>query len=322
VTIQHLSIFRGPERNLTHQRLKLTYLGKTAEPFTSSAISANRFRLTLRDLTQDQVSGAVRSLEEVQADGMPNYFDDQRFGSVSPQGEFMARALVAGNYEEALKKALLTPYEFDRSGQKKDKTIVRAHWGDWTRCQELLPRGQTRGPLDYLVHHPDDFQGALTCLPPDLRGLYLSAYQSHLWNRMLARWLQTHLEPSFLLSVHLRLGMVPMHRGLPDSQRQELSTLLLPLPSGRIDLDPADPRQQILEAILKEEGLQLEQLRLQGFKELFFSRGERPALFMPAQVHHEIADDDLNPGHKLVLAFVLPRGSYATLVVKRITGGP
>src|SRR2546425_8917597 len=37
------------------------------------------------------------------------------------------------------------------------------------------------------VHHPTDFKGALERLRPELRGLYLSAYQSYLWNRMLAR---------------------------------------------------------------------------------------------------------------------------------------
>src|SRR5262249_39949964 len=128
VTVQHLSIFRGPERNLTHQRLKLTYLGKMDEPFTSASIQANRFRLTVRALTPSQVSNAVQALQEVQVDGIPNYFDDQRFGSIGPKGEFMAKSLLAGEYEEALRKALLTPYEFDRARQKKDKALLRKHW--------------------------------------------------------------------------------------------------------------------------------------------------------------------------------------------------
>ena len=321
-TVQHLSIFRGPERNLTHQRLKLTYLGKMGEPFTSAFIRANRFRLTVRALTAAQLSEAVHALQEVHVDGIPNYFDDQRFGSVGSKGEFMGRSLLAGEYEEALRKALLTPYEFDRSRQKKDKAVVRKHWGDWARCRQIDPRSPARRPVDYLIRHPDDFQGALACLPADLRGLHLSAYQSHLWNRMLARWLRTHLEQRFLLSVHLCLGDVPMYCGLPQPLRKELALLQLPLPSGRIDLDPADPRLQVLDAILKEEGLQQEQLKLKGFKEMFFSRGDRAAIFMPAQVGHEDAPDELNSGrHKFVLAFELPRGAYATLLVKRITAG-
>src|SRR6266852_6106940 len=61
LTFQHLSIFRGPERNLTHQRLALTYLGKTAEPFTSTSIRANRFRLTVRALTPSEVTAAAKA---------------------------------------------------------------------------------------------------------------------------------------------------------------------------------------------------------------------------------------------------------------------
>jgi tRNA pseudouridine13 synthase len=113
-----------------------------------------------------------------------------------------------------------------------------------------------------------------------------------------------------------------MYCGLPQPLRKELALLHLPLPSGRIDLDPADPRRQVLDAILKEEGLEREQWKLKGLKEMFFSRGDRAAIFMPAQVGHEDASDDLNPDrNKLVLAFELPRGCYATLLVKRITAG-
>jgi tRNA pseudouridine13 synthase len=324
LTIQHISIFRGPERNLTHQRLTLTYLGKTAEPFIAASIKANRFLLTLRALKPDQVTTAVKALEEVQADGMPNYFDDQRFGSVGPKAEFMARPLLLGQHEEALRKALMTPYEFDRGPQKKEKVILREHWHDWLRCKELLPRGHARSLVDYLVHHPHDFKGALARLRPDLRGLYLSAYQSHLWNRMLARWLETHVEPQYLISIPLRLGTVPMPRSLLAPLRDELAGLQLPLPSGRMELDTADSRRQVLMDILKEEGLEQEHFKLKGFKEMFFSRGERAALFKPANLHHEEANDELNPGHKkLILGFELPRGCYATLLVKRITqAGP
>src|SRR5690348_17305265 len=47
-TIQYLTIYRGPERKLTHQAVGVTYLGHTDRPFTSQNIVANRFRLVLR----------------------------------------------------------------------------------------------------------------------------------------------------------------------------------------------------------------------------------------------------------------------------------
>src|SRR5439155_26432407 len=165
----------------------------------------------------------ARALQEVRADGVPNYFDDQRFGSVQEGGEFVARALVRGDHEEALRLALAAPYAHDRAAAKKEKATLRACWGDWAVCKERLPRGHARSLVDYLLHHPDDFRGALERLHPELRGLYLSAYQSHLWNRMLARWLRQHVPPEQLLPVRLRLGDVPMPRGLDEARRTELA---------------------------------------------------------------------------------------------------
>jgi tRNA pseudouridine13 synthase len=235
-------------------------------------------------------------------------------------GKFVAKALILGQFDQALWLALAAPYEHDRATQKQEKAILNAHWGDWRVCKEKLPRSHARGLVDYLVHHPDDFRGAVARLRPELRGLYLSAYQSHLWNRMLARWLRDNLRPDQLLPVPLRLGPVLMHRRLEAGQQTALTRLVLPLPTARGQIDPADPRTALLEAILHEEGLTREQLRVRGLRELFFSRGDRAALCLPEDLEHEVSDDDMNARRKkLTLGFTLPRGSYATLIVKRIT---
>jgi tRNA pseudouridine13 synthase len=319
-TVQYLTIFRGPQRNLTHQRLTLTYLGQVAEEYGSASFRANRFLVTVRSLSTAVLGVAQEALQEIRRQGVPNYFDDQRFGSVGPGGEFMAQALVAGSYEEALRRALLNPYEFDRGAQKKEKTLLRSHWGEWAKCKDVLPRGHARSLVDYLVHHPQDFRGALERLRPDLRGLYLSAYQSHLWNRMLARWLRRHIAQEQLGSIRLRLGDMPVHRNLTEKQLAELGHLRLPLPSARAELDDADPRKEVYDAILGEDGLRQEQFKLKGMREMFFSRGDRAALCLPSNLHHESGLDELNANQqKLVFSCELPRGSYATLLVKRMT---
>jgi tRNA pseudouridine13 synthase len=319
-TVQYLTVWHGPRRNLSHPGISLTYLGQVPEPYTSARIRANRFRLTLRDLRPEALTHAERALDEVRTEGVPNYFDDQRFGSVTPGGEFIARLLVLGRFEDALRLALTGPYEHDRAAQKQEKATLRTQWGNWAACKELLPRGHARSLVDYLLHHPSDFRGAVARLRPELRGLYLSAYQSHLWNRLLARWLHEHCRPEQLLAVPLRLGGFPMYRGLDDSQRQELGQLLLPLPSARTHLEPDDPRAGLVQAVLAEEELELRQLQVKGIRELFFSKGERAALCLPEGLRGEAGPDDLNPGRqRLLLEFELPRGCYATLIVKRLT---
>jgi tRNA pseudouridine13 synthase len=321
LTVQYLSIFHGPRRRLTHHEVHLNYLGQVGRPYTSADIRANRFRITLRALRREEVAAAEAALEEVRREGVPNYFDDQRFGSVGEDGEFVARLMVLGRHEEALRLALTGPYAHDRAAQKEEKTILRAHWGDWVACKDRLPRGHARSLVDYLTFHAEDFKGALARLRPELRGLYLSAYQSHLWNRMLARSLRERCRPEQLVAVRLRLREVPMHRGLDAAQVDELRGLRLPLPSAR--MPAGDPGTGLAESVLQEEGLETSQLKLRGFRRLFFSRGDRAALIVPTGLRSEAGDDELHPGQsRLSLAFELPPGSYATLIVKRVTAGP
>jgi tRNA pseudouridine13 synthase len=67
-----------------------------------------------------------------------------------------------------------------------------------------------------------------------------------------------------------------------------------------------------LSTILGEEGLSLEELRVTGVRKPFFSKGERPARVIPVGLTVEPGDDEA------LLRFELPRGAYATMVVKRL----
>jgi tRNA pseudouridine13 synthase len=320
-TIQYLTILHGPHRNLRHHDVTVQYLGQVAAPYGSRDIQANRFRITLRDLPPDRRSVLEERLAQVAREGVPNYFDDQRFGSVAGAGgEFIARLLVRGRFEDALRLALTGPYEYDRAAQKEEKRLLSTHWGDWPHLKDMLPRGHARSLIDYLRVHPGDFRGAVARLRPELRGLYLSAYQSHLWNRMLAHWLRTHLRSEQLRLVTLRLGDVPFHCGLDAEQLCELAALQLPLPSARLKLEESDPRSESVRAVLAEEELELRQMQIKGIREMFFSRGERTALCAPHDLSPEFAKDELHRGRdQLTLGFELPRGCYATLLVKAVT---
>ena len=319
-TVQYLTIYRGPQRKLTHPNLQLTYLGQVPEAYTSERIDANRFAITVRAMTDEQIGAALRALEEVIEVGVPNYYDDQRFGSVVHSGSFLAKQVILGEYEAAVQSALTTPYAFQRTDQKKEKGILRQHWGNWDYCRQHLARGPALSIVEYLANHPDDFRGALERLPPELRSLYLSAYQSHLWNHMLINWLNDQVPRKDLTPVVLRLGEVPMPRRLDTDLNEMLHSFQLPLHSARNQLEEDDPRKPYYDRILADEGLTLEQFKLKGFRNLFFSKGERAAWCFPQNLEARNAKDEEHARkQKLTLRFDLPRGSYATLVVKRIT---
>ncbi len=319
-TAQYLTILHGPKRNLSQPGISLTWLGQREQPFSSNDIEANRFILTLRSLSSSAIDKAREALAQMEHVGVPNYFDDQRFGSVAHAGQFVAKEMVLGRYEAALKLALTSPYEHDRSAAREEKLLLREAWGDWPRLKAELPRGHARSLVDYLVHHPTDFRGALARLKPELRGLYLSAWQSHLWNRMLALWLRTRLSPAELLFIRSRFGDLPVPRSMSEQNLAEWRSLTLPLPSARLKIDPEAAWAPLVEAVMNEEELPLSHMKLKGIHKPFFSKGDRTAAIFPERLQFDSEADDLHPGkEKLVLRFDLPRGCYATMVVKRLT---
>ncbi len=59
---------------------------------------------------------------------------------------------------------------------------------------------------------------------------------------------------------------------------------------------------------------------MRHLKDVYFSKGTRNALFFPGNLEHGVEPDDLYPGRrKMLLSFDLPKGAYATLLVKRLT---
>jgi tRNA pseudouridine13 synthase len=320
VTIQYVTIEDGPHRHLRDTQLHLRYLGQVEEHYGPQSFTGNRFSITLRDLDKPELEQVEQALEEVRQSLIGNYFDDQRFGSVSPEGRFVARCLIEGKHEEALKLALSSPYEFDRSAQKKTKQGIRKKWGRWAELLPEMPPGQHYHIVSFLVHQPDNFRGAFAKIPFFLRNMYLSAYQSHLWNRILSKWMASAFSVERLVAVHQKSERIPMPRQLSDSERDQFKAVSISLPSARLKTVADDPMAPFIGAVMAEEGIALQDLKLKHYKEPFFSRGERPAFYFPAELKSEIGWDKWNKGHrKLKLMFTLPRGSYATLLVKRIT---
>ena len=90
----------------------------------------------------------------------------------------------------------------------------------------------------------------------DLRGLWLSAFQSAVWNRLLAESLRDLCRPEQLFDVAFGERPSPFFRLLDESQRGELLDLRLPLPSARLKLE-AGPLFDRLHRVLAEFGLEL-----------------------------------------------------------------
>jgi tRNA pseudouridine13 synthase len=274
----------------------------------------------LRDLTDDAVDRALAAVAQLPRDGLPNYFDDQRFGSVGFSGGFVARAWLAGDHEQAFRLAVAEPNPADRPGTKQEKAVLRECWGDWAEAKSRLEKSHARSLVTYLVDHPTDFRGAFARVRRELRSLYFSAYQSYLWNLTLGRLIDRVTRPEQRVPIEFKVATLPIHRALDADQAALLDASRLPLPASRTELPAVGPVRDAALEVVADEGFAWEDLRVKHLKDVFFSKGTRPALFHADNLKHDVQVDDLAPRRKkLRLDFELPKGAYATLVVKRVT---
>ncbi|SFJ08727.1 tRNA pseudouridine13 synthase [Planctomicrobium piriforme] len=321
VTSQRVTIRNGPRRSYDDGPLSLTYLGQSTREISSDDIASNQFTIVLRSLTPEEHQLAAQALPEIQQSGVPNYFDDQRFGSWFPEHGFIAAAWIRDRYEEAFRLAFAEFEPTDNADERQQKAILRELWGDWIQCKQLLDRSHRRSIVTYLCDHPADFKGAWALVNPDLRGLYLSALQSHLWNQIVSEMFVRHCNPDQLVNMTLKPGPVAAPRRLTEEQREFFLNASCPLPSARLRLeDFAEP--ELVAEVLAKQGWTLPELKVRFPRDKFFSRAQRPVMIPVKDCSGEFADDDLDPGRtRLTLTFTLPRGAYATMVVKRLTLG-
>ncbi|MCR9197963.1 MAG: tRNA pseudouridine(13) synthase TruD [Planctomycetaceae bacterium] len=314
-TTQRITIKHGPRADHTTDLLQLTYLGATPTAIGAADIIGNQFEIVVRDLSPSQVNEVRRRVPLARDHGVANYFDAQRFGSLGPSEKYVAAAWCQRDFEQATWLALAEFNTHDRTPEKRDKAFLRDHWGQWQLCKDSLSRSNRRSVITYLVDHPDNFRKAFALIDPDMRGLYLSAFQSGVWNRMLAESLrQTSSGGAPLFEQKIADVVLPFVWPHTDLQRMSL-----PLPSARMK-SPTRQQQQLCNDALQPYDMTLDQMKLSFPRDKWFSRGERAAVLFASDLHVDDVADELNAGRSAVrLSFQLPRGSYATMLIRQLT---
>ncbi|MHC4830596.1 MAG: tRNA pseudouridine(13) synthase TruD [Planctomycetota bacterium] len=316
--------------------LKVALLGRHTRPMTSKAVKGNKFEITARELEEWQIERLPQAIKEAARDGVPFYFDSQRFGSVRFGQGFIARALVKGDPEEALRRLMATPSRADHSSDKHIKLIMSEQWGDWERLSRRFAASPYGRILAYLDQHPGDFWGAVGAMRRPLRAFHLFCYQSYVFNRTLAHFLEGVLPRRAQFTVPYVCGEHVFFEALDDDQRTMLHSLELPMVGPDLDLKAHEPAvREAVEAALAEEGVTLEQFRLPRACQGFFKTEMRKAVFVPTDLSageaykerkrrkrnrspEEGGRPPAEPKLLLDLRFTLPRGAYATLLIKRL----
>lgn len=328
---------RRPSLVLRGRGFRAEGVGFLPRPLAPGDLAGNRFTVTLRDLAQEELPEIKKRAVLLGRQGFPNYFDLQRFGSWSRALGFPGKLLLQRDWEGALRAYLCEPLLGDPPPVRRFKKLAKEQWGNFRVLKEAAPRGNLRSVLTFLCDHPEDFKRAVNLITPRILSLWLSAYQSFLWNRVASVILRGLVEETSALNFPWGAVALPRYP-LPEALFEKLRGLELPLPHAKAleALFPAPksspPRAEegqdkgeLLRSasarVLEEEGLSPRDLRARGLERAYLPKGTRSLWVLPEElaILGEGPDERFPGKCVLLVTFTLPPGSYATLFLRLLS---
>ena len=306
-------------------------IGRSDTPISLGDLDGNDFFVTIRAVegTQDEVAHAVASIvdEMRNARGAPNFFGIQRFGSIRPVNHLVGRALVEGDVE----RAVMTYIGKAFSDEPEDVKEARKRISDTYDFKEALQRmpirlRYERAMLNHLAKYPNDFDGALGALSMNLQKLFVHSFQSYLFNKMVS----SRLERGFSLARgfdgdrvwasdkrRLRTVVPKNIQEVNQSLAAGLASVQMPVPGYDTELSDGIIGQ-IERDVLVPEDVDLDAFKIESCPRLA-SKGVMRNILLPADIKVNVLPDELAKDRvKVELRFFLPKGGYATTVLREI----
>jgi tRNA pseudouridine13 synthase len=316
LTSQFIAIRDERDFSREERGFRLEAKGFMGRPMGPDLIKANAFRVVVRDLAR--LEGVEAGLEAVSESGFPNFFDDQRFRSYDPERGFFAEKVMRRHYNGALQvyATSLTP---EMSGPERTRRrALFEHWKDWPACRKLAADREEREIFEFLAAFPQDVARALHKLPQDEISMRYSSFQSHLWNELLRVVIREAVPHP--IAVPGAEGPYLFWERLEGEPRDRLFGLDLPTAATRMAF-PDDRTRDIFAAVLRGRDLKFGDFRTRALRKVYFKSFPRRAAIIPRDLAIlEKGADEFHPSRfAITLSFVLPRGSYATMLIRRLT---
>ena len=267
--------------------------------------------------------------------GFPNYFGVQRFGVVRPVTHVVGKLICRGDLERAVWTYIANPI----AGEQPEVFEARARLEaerDLRAALKYYPPFLTfeRQMIHHLVDRPGDWVGALRALPSNLATMFVYAYQSLLFNRVVTARLERGIPLNEPQVGDLVLGLtgddtpdrsrfIPVSADNLEKVRRQCARGKA-LVSGVIighDVPLASGVQGEIEAaVLEEAGVTREEFLVPDFPEVASSGTRREMLAPLGPVTLERGEDANGP--YLEYRFFLNKGTYATSLLREVLKSP
>lgn len=318
VTAQYFTIPSEYEiTTLQERNFTINFMGYLTKALELGGHIANNFEITVRDLKKSELSGIEERARTIEILGVPNYFDSQRFGSVI-HNEFIAKHFIKKEYERAVKLFLTGYTKKERSAIKAEKKEILANWPN---IKDIMAKDKRFAKVIEDYRMTDNWRSAYLKIPYKLLEMFMSAYRSYLWNECIKTVMLDEIEHKKLYAVRYELGELLFYDW---NAIAELKNVPITFKTISHKLEPSAYELHILKDILLKEGLSLDDFKLEpecGYDSKVY---DRTVLVKPYEFKStspgldELNTKGTNEKYKITFTFKLPKGSYATIITKKI----
>jgi tRNA pseudouridine13 synthase len=313
-----------PEGDLPHERIKVLWMTRHTNKIRVGHLAGNRFSIRIRDVDPLKVTVVKHQLTQLAATGVPNYFGLQRFG-YRVNNHVMGLALLRADWAALIGELLgSTGSRFPEYQRPRRELFDRGEYHEaaalWT------PADRNELTVIKALAGGRRTRDAARSVGKTAMSFWISALQSAIFNRVL----DARLEAGTLAGlIEDDLAWKHNNGAVFAVTAAELSSGALTPRLERMEISPSGPMwgPGMIRPGPAVDAVELEALKALGLTPDSFKtrdcefKGARRPLRVP--VGHTATESGVDEhGGYIRVAFDLPAGSYATVLLREMMKSP
>jgi len=316
VTRQTISIQRvTPEKALSLELDGVKAVSATlhSNKLKLGHLKGNRFRIVIRGVSDAALHLVPAILDVLGKRGVPNYFGFQRYGAQG-NSHLIGAAMLRRDWQGCVDRLIGEPDAVRDEGWSA--AICAYRQGALDEALRLFPRHcrSERDVLQRLAARPGEYEKAFSAVHPRLKKLYLSAAQSFLFDQTVARRIERidEVMTGDLACKHINGACFLVEDAAAEQGRAAAFEISASGPMFGCKMKrPEGAAWELEREILEQAELEMPLFDMPGGLRL---EGERRPLRVPVG---NLAWS--TSGDTVTVEFTLPKGSYATSLVRELT---
>lgn len=302
---------KNTPRVIRTDQILLTLSGFTRKPLLKASLLGNEFTIIINDNQHSDVSTFEPEIKNI-----ANFYGLQRFGSERAVTHLVGKEIIRRNFKNAVELLLCYTSEYDSKMSREIREKCRdPHNYPWVL--KKLPRGMD---IEYQVMSAivkgKDAISALRAIPINMRRLFVQAYQAYIFNLCLSRALLNgekllkgkNGDLCFETRGPFIFGKIRKFNPISDSESDVVPAIRL----AGYSFQAGEGRfEKITKDTMQDECVMARDFYIKEMQELSSQGGFRQAPLW-------CRDFSVIDNTMLTLSFKLPKGSYATTLLREL----